>query len=484
MKIPIDKRYRKPLAKLARSFADVLDPPSSRRERKPKPFSVQVSMAQSELTISEADNSGVEQVQPFTQVGFGRQATGGRGVPSPTFHYITNNNASGAGSWDAALTGGDRIILPLISGNIDFAPGITIPWDNITIDCRLAPGGRVTWQSSNITNDTDFLTFTGSNIRVINLRVRSAVSSPYGSNRTGINLLPGANNIYFRGCSVAYGSDENFSMAAYGAEGLANPIEDITLDRCLMSYPVSPNQFGSLFDGHVNNLSVYKCLYYGSQDRSPTFSCNGNVELVNCVVADCGRGTEIYQFGAPNVTGNSPKVNAVGNVYTRATTITNLPGGSRTSHPFANQHHAAGDFSAQVYLAGNITYGETTPAANQAALFNPQSGADAVVQGTPAHAGSDLAANGYADALALAANKANLMADVLGNIGARPHDTSDAAIIAGINADSGQGKASQPSDGGGVQTIPVEGPLTPKASWEVLSGGFYGYELEIAQAGG
>jgi hypothetical protein len=71
--------------------------------------------------------------------GFGAQATGGRGGQ---VIYVTNLNASGPGSFQAALdTPGARYILFKVSGVIAGMPHLT--FDNVTIAGQTSPGGVI-----------------------------------------------------------------------------------------------------------------------------------------------------------------------------------------------------------------------------------------------------------------------------------------------------------------------------------------------------
>src|SRR5581483_6770556 len=72
-------------------------------------------------------------------MGFGRYATGARGVTTPTVYIVTNLNNAGTGSSRDAVSAPGRIVVFAVGGIITLTSEVAVS-ANITIAGQTAPG--------------------------------------------------------------------------------------------------------------------------------------------------------------------------------------------------------------------------------------------------------------------------------------------------------------------------------------------------------
>jgi len=214
-------------------------------------------------------------------VGYGKNVTGGTGYPTV---YVTNTNASGAGSLAAAM-GSDRIIsFAGISGTIDLTSvGDEIGgsgYSNFTIDGSTA-------DSPGITITKWGLEFAGcSNFIIKHIAVRDVDAVQYQSCFT---LRNGCHNFIL----------DHLSADGYSHRGIDiyNGCYDATVSWCFVGKfgPTGLSNFPMLVGKIVDRISVDHCIFYDGDTRLPQFDYDNNAgagpvpsgitgDMANCLV--------------------------------------------------------------------------------------------------------------------------------------------------------------------------------------------------------
>lgn len=180
--------------------------------------------------------------------GFGKFATGGRGG---AVVEVTNLNDSGAGSLREALEmKGTRTIIFRVGGTIRSAGSdyYQIPpgSGNVTIAGETAPGDGILIRGSR-------LRVRASNVIIRNIRFRQDPSTSTGSNDDAITLDGSGlseplTNIVLDHCSVSYGLDGNLDIRnTWGA----------TIQNCIFSY----NNRSNLINANSKDISYIKNIF-------------------------------------------------------------------------------------------------------------------------------------------------------------------------------------------------------------------------------
>ncbi len=264
------------------------------------------------LTVSYNPGGGTPGVRAFPGAeGFGAPATGGRGG---RVVKVTNLNASGAGSLQAALNLNEpRIVVFAVSGVID--GDITIPYGNLTIAGQTAPGGGITIRGklhSDYSAGID-------NIIIRHVRIRPRVFSAVEGNPNQYDAMQFSLNrlMIFDHISLSFGVDENFDL--YEAD-------DVTVQYSTIE---QSSELGGLFGAEVGHnyglingpagfrISVHHNLFAHNKNRNPAIA-NGPAEVRNNVAYNVRHGF-IHHNPA------SGRFNIIGNYYKQGLNDTLIP---------------------------------------------------------------------------------------------------------------------------------------------------------------
>jgi pectate lyase len=195
-------------------------------------------------------------------VGFGAQATGGRGGQ---VYHVTNLNDSGPGSLRDAVSTGPRIVVFDVGGYIDLKSPLGIK-SNITIAGQTAPGDGIATRGYQIS------TSSATNVIVRHMRFRHGLTP--NQNRDGVTINEGRKQI-FDHVSVSWGRDENFSV---------NNSTDITIQNSIISEGLDPHSCGGLVQS--DGVTIHRSLYAHNKTRNP--KVKGRNQFVNNVVYNWG----------------------------------------------------------------------------------------------------------------------------------------------------------------------------------------------------
>jgi hypothetical protein len=239
-----------------------------------------------------ADPQGPEPCEPVSagQVlafpgaeGFGRLSPGGRGGD---VCHVTTLSDSGAGSLRDCVSQGNRTVVFEVGGWITLSSNLGITQSNLTIAGQTAPGGGIGVRGRK-------LSVGGDNIIVRFLRVRRGIVATTDRD-DAMTVSSAASNVIIDHCSIAFGTDENFSMP--GDEGVGP--RDFTVQWTVVAYGLQRNNHsaGSLLT--ASNTTIHHSLYAFNKTRNPKArSEDGRVlDFVNNVV---------YGWNAPDPYGES-----------------------------------------------------------------------------------------------------------------------------------------------------------------------------------
>jgi hypothetical protein len=185
--------------------------------------------------------------------GFGSIATGGRGGD---VYYVTNRNASGAGSFAYGIQNAPaagRTIVFAVSGHIRLSSGsgggLTINKNKITVAGQTAPGdGICFWNNT--------MNITGNDTVIRNIRWR------YGKQAAGGDSVDIANSqrIILDHCDVMFSTDENLSS-------FGTPPEFFTFQWSVNAWGLNGHSCGGLWD--INHATAHHTLWANNHTRNP-----------------------------------------------------------------------------------------------------------------------------------------------------------------------------------------------------------------------
>lgn len=194
--------------------------------------------------------------------GFGSISTGGRGGD---VYYVTNLNASGAGSFtygvqNAPVAG--RTIVFAVSGHIRLPSGsgggLTLDKSKITIAGQTAPGdGICFWNNT--------MNITGDDLVFRNIRWRYGYSAAGGDSVD----ISGSQRIIFDHCDMMFSTDEN--MSSFGTAP-----EHLTYQWSANAWGLNGHSCGGLWK--TNHATVHHTLWANNHTRNP--------KLIGCDVFD------------------------------------------------------------------------------------------------------------------------------------------------------------------------------------------------------
>lgn len=254
--------------------------------------------AQDSGALDAGADASLGELKAFpTAVGFGKNATGGRGGKVV---QVTNLNDSGAGSLRAALSmTGPRTIVFRVGGTIQGKSYLSITPANgdVTIAGQTAPGGGIAIQGSE-------LRITGSNVILRHLRIRPGDDTT-ASNEDGLRIVSYGGNlvsdVIADHCSITWAKDENLSIGGIGSGSRAR---NITIQNSIVGENINTG-YGVLLWNDSKNISFYKNLLVHNKERNIRSStCTSNFEMINNVVFHYRAGTSPTYENHFDVVGN------------------------------------------------------------------------------------------------------------------------------------------------------------------------------------
>ena len=156
-------------------------------------------------------------------LGFGRNATGGRGYAA---YHVTTLADTGTGSFRDAVSTGNRIIVFDVGGYVSLQTPVSVT-SNLTIACQTAPGDGIGFMGREVSFDA------ATNVIVRYARFRQGLLDT-DAKKSGINLLD-ASNLIFDHVSVEFAQYD--SVDAVGAT-------NITVQYSIIADPTG-QQFGA-----------------------------------------------------------------------------------------------------------------------------------------------------------------------------------------------------------------------------------------------
>ena len=244
-------------------------------------------------------------------VGFGAIATGGN---KGTTVHVTNLDDSGTGSFRAAVSASNRIIVFDVGGYIHLKSPVTLSSD-ITINGQTAPGDGIGIMAGEVSASGK------TNVIIRNLRMRQGTLDS-DTGRSAFNMGK-SSNIILDHCSFAFGQWD--TVDAVGAV-------NITVSNSIIAFPI-----GQKFGAHVETgpSTFYGNLWVSAHNRQPL--SKDNTQFINNIVYN-------YQAGyTSGNTGGTFKHDILDNYF--------IAGPSTTSAGDAYFQMAADQ---KVYAAGNF----------------------------------------------------------------------------------------------------------------------------------
>ena len=197
-------------------------------------------------------------------LGFGKNATGGRGYP---VYHVTNLNDSGAGSFRDAVSVGNRIVVFDVGGYIVLKSPVSVK-SNLTIAGQTAPGDGVGVMAGEVSYNSS------TNVITRYFRFRQGLLDP-DSSKSGINLLD-ASNLIFDHISIEFAQWNNIDASNKNA----------TMTNITVQYSINANPTGQQFGAHTEQtdglFTWYGNLWANAHGRMPLAKCN--TQFVNNVV--------------------------------------------------------------------------------------------------------------------------------------------------------------------------------------------------------
>ncbi len=263
--------------------------------------------------------------------GFGANATGGRGGQ---VIKVTNLNASGAGSLQAALdVNAPRIIVFDVSGVIESAEPILVRYGNVTIAGQTAPGAGITLKSRFFGAYNDSV----NNIIIRHIRVRphdfDEISGVAADQYDAMQFSKNSNMI-FDHVSVAFGVDETFDF--YEGKDVTVQWSSI-VEASTKGAGSGQHNYGLINGPEGSRVSILNNLFANNRNRNPAIT-NGPAEIINNVVHNVRHGFIHHNPASGNF-------NIIGNYYKQ--------GPDNSLHPF----YFDDDYiDAKYYLLDNYIY--------------------------------------------------------------------------------------------------------------------------------
>jgi len=224
-------------------------------------------------------NPGIEngRVLAFPEAeGFGRFATGARGVAQPEVYVVNNLNDSGEGSFRDAVSKPGRFVVFAVSGIIRLQSALSVA-ANLTIAGQSAPGNGIVLYGRKVT-------FTGANNTIARfVRIRLGANQGASKNEDASGIANGK-NIMLDHMSFSWGLDEVFSI---NWDNKGNEPDSITIQNSIIGQGLHRHNHsaGGLIQTG-GKISILKSVYSSNKTRNP--KVKGYNEFVNNVVYNYG----------------------------------------------------------------------------------------------------------------------------------------------------------------------------------------------------
>jgi hypothetical protein len=235
-------------------------------------------------------------------LGFGKNATGGRGY---AVYHVTNLNDTGAGSFRDAVSAGNRIVVFDVGGYIVLKSPVSVK-SNLTIAGQTAPGDGVGVMAGEVSYNAS------TNVITRYFRFRQGLLDP-DSSKSGINLLD-ASNLIFDHISIEFAQWNNID-----ASNKNSTMTNITVQNSINANPTG-QQFGAHTEQTGGFFTWYGNLWANAHGRMPLAKCN--TQFVNNVVynyqyAYCAGSTSgvFWHDLINNYFIAGPSTNSVGNYF-------------------------------------------------------------------------------------------------------------------------------------------------------------------------
>ena len=315
-------------------------------------------------------------------MGFGKNATGGRGN---AVYHVTNLNDSGAGSFRDAVSQGKRIVVFDVGGYVNLQSTVAVKSD-LTIAGQTAPGDGIGFMGREVSFNA------ASNVIVRYVRFRQGLLDP-DAKKSGINLL-NASIVILDHVSIEFAQYDNID-----AVGATN----ITVQSSINANPTG-QQFGAHTEMTGGFFTWYGNLWANAHGRQPL--AKSNTQFVNNVV---------YNYGYAYCAGDTSGIfwhDIIDNYFIAG------PSTSQASDDFYQMN--AGQ---TVYVKGNLLD------SNKDGTLN---GTDAGYPGSTTHATS---ANSADTASLPTTSASDTYTTILASAGASLHrDQVDALVIADVKS--------------------------------------------------
>lgn len=215
----------------------------------------------------------------------GWAATNGHlsGSGSYTIHRVTNLNASGPGSFRAALEApGERLVVFETSGNINWA-GATVNIDNpyITVAGQTAPSPGITVINGTINPRTH-------NGVIMHMKFRPGTGA--GSGKDAMETRPGCRDFILSHCSFSWGTDGTLDIGGFNLNGSDPNVwrnitsRNITVDRCIIAESLTVGSGACLVEDNANAILFYGCMFSNSQHRMPLWKGGSRGAMINNLI--------------------------------------------------------------------------------------------------------------------------------------------------------------------------------------------------------
>jgi hypothetical protein len=206
-------------------------------------------------------------------LGFGRNATGGRGG---TIYHVTTLADAGAGSFRDAVSQPNRIVVFDVGGYITLQTAVSVK-SNITIAGQTAPGGGIGFRGGKISF--------GSSTNIICRYIRIRPGSETASNEDVALNLYRATNVIVDHCSIEFAPWNNIGGVSDDWQNY--PVNNITFQHCLIADPTS-QQFGAHTEAVNGTWAWFYNIFANSHNRNPLAKIN--TIFVNNVLYNCSAG--------------------------------------------------------------------------------------------------------------------------------------------------------------------------------------------------
>lgn len=274
-------------------------------------------------------------------MGFGRYATGARGVSTRQVYLVTNLNNSGSGSFRDAVSQPGRIVVFRVGGIINLSSDVVVS-PNVTIAGQTAPGTGIVLFNKRVT-------FSGANNVICRyLRIRLGATSNSGKDASGFS---NGSNMIFDHLSVTWGMDEVFSI---NWDNKGNNPDNITIQNSIIGQGLhrENHSAGGLIQPSTGGkISIIRNLYTSNKTRNP--KVKGVNEFVNNIV---------YNWGNANRLGTTMNYGWSGEAYIMGgdsagesfvNIINNYFVGGPSTRPTTTTPFSSGNANFNLYGSGN-----------------------------------------------------------------------------------------------------------------------------------